>query len=959
MCVFLLWLSASQVISQIKATMRSEMTNVEKSLENVSDLYNKSYSNQERVQEHLARLGAYLLKESEDPLSQKTLQHISNILDTEEVYVLDGSGNILQSSGSTDNDAISEDTRKALSVVSAKHPYATGLIDEKKSSDNDEASDSADTADTEDSVFFIYSSCYMDPGYVFVICEDSDDYKSSLNADNDLYDILDRARFGKNGSFFMISPEGKLAFSFFDTDNFSGPEKIDVPDGGFRDGYSDIITLDGKKLFCSIKKLGDTEVFLACALPFSDVITTLIFVSAATVAVVLAALLLMYFYAYIIVLESSKKKNRQTAFRSFRNRLIVLTLLCIIATSVITVYLHTLYGYSSSLSSNAVKAEELQETIAPLNEARELGSDQYQKTVRAFTKAAASLISGDPAFLERKKLKELARTLCADHILVYNESGKVIASDQNYTGLTLSDDPDDMSYDFRWVIRGDPLLIQEKADREHLNQRYLFSGASLKNENGDCTGLVQLAIPPSFREDMVIMTSIESVLSSFYDGSDTVPLAIDSESQKVYSAYKPFNNLKATELGFTEDELMDGYTGFFILQKQELLGNCQTSGDYRAVMASFTDAYPLQGARSSVPIIIGIIIIELLFLHFLLLRMKDKDALISADGIRLLDNNKISTARAETHIIRLVGDLAFLFAATISLVAFLGPALFQKETPEYYIFVYPWSREFNIFTFSRCLIILCIVGFVLTVMLKFLELLASLLSSRQETILLLVISFLRYFGWIGAFYYCLTLLGVPTISLLASAGALTAIFSIGAQNIVADILAGLFIIFEGSFKVGDMITVDEWHGQVQEIGIRNTTIRDLINNDVKILNNSTIKRVVNNSVYPSFCAMKIGIPYNMDLRELEEIIEKELPVMQEDLADRIEAFRYLGVDEFADSSVIIKFEVACRNQEFMKVRRALNREIKLMFDRNGISVPFPQIVLHEGEEAKEEEKKTD
>ncbi len=85
----------------------------------------------------------------------------------------------------------------------------------------------------------------------------------------------------------------------------------------------------------------------------------------------------------------------------------------------------------------------------------------------------------------------------------------------------------------------------------------------------------------------------------------------------------------------------------------------------------------------------------------------------------------------------------------------------------------------------------------------------------------------------------------------------------------------------------------------------------------------------------------------MDRTELEESIEKEIPVMQEDLAGRIEAFRYLGVDEFADSSVIIKFEVACRNQDFLKVKRALNREIKLMFDRNGINVPFPQVVLHD------------
>jgi len=946
-CIFVLWLGANQVMSQVKDQMTDEMSAVEKSLTNVSDLYNKADANQERVHKHLARLGAYYLNNSEDPLSKKTLENTRDILDVKDVYVLNEAGKILQSSGSRDNDAIPSIIREALLNVSSKHPYSLGLVMGEKGDETDDAADPEDTRSAADSGLVAYTSRYIKPGYIFVICDNYIDYNASFSSDNGLYDIIKRSHFGKNGFFFMLLPDGKLSFSSLDADYFNETEKLDVPKNGFHDGYSSFFTIDGNNYFCTIKSMDGTNVFLGCALPVKELAVALLIICGTSILVLLGALLLIYTYAYNIVLESSKKKNRQAELRSFRTRLSVLTLLCIIVTSGITVYINTLYIYSYSLSSNVSKAGELQETIAPLDEIQELGSDQYQKTVKAFTKTAAALISDEPAFREREKLEKLADTLCADHILVYDESGKVIASDQNYTGLTLSDDPEDLSYDFRWVIRGEPLLIQEKVDSEYLHKRYMFSGASLKDENGECTGLVQLAIPPSFHGDIVIMTSIESILSSFYDGGQTIPFAVDIETQKVYSAYEPFNNLRVKELGFKEDELTDEYTGFYDLQSQMLLGNTKTSGNYWTVMASFTEDYPLHGVINSLPVLLASILAEILFLIFLFFRMKDANGLIKADRAALFDNKKISEARAETHIIRLVSDTAIVFAALVSLTVFFGPVLFQKETPGYYIFTYPWEKGFNIFIFTSCLIIICIVAFTMSIIMKLLRLLASLLSSRHETIIRLIISFLKDFGWIGAFYYCLTLLGVPTVSLLASAGALTAIFSIGAQNIVADILAGLFIIFEGSFKVGDMITVDDWHGQVQEIGIRNTTIRDLISNDVKILNNSTIKRVINNSVYPSFCAMKIGIPYGMDLTELEEIIEKEIPVMQEDLAGRIEAFRYLGVDEFADSSVIIKFEVACRNQDFLKVKRALNREIKLMFDRNGINVPFPQVVLHD------------
>lgn len=932
-CIFVLWLSANMVISQTKDTMRDELSHVEKRLEKVYELYDTSNSNQKRVQKHLARLGAYYLKMTDDPLSKKTVDRLRDILDIKDVYILDEDGRILQSSDKNAEDTLSAEMRKDLSRVSENNPYCEVLNDTAESAGDGESD--------------VYYSYYIDSGHTVVLREDYIDYGLSLTTGNGIYDVIKRSRFGKNGFFFLLSPEGKMSFSTFNADSFNGSDKIDVPAKGFRDGYSGIFSRNGHNYFFTVEKLKNTEVLLACAMPLRELAVTLAVICIASVVVVFATLLFMYLYAYIKVLEASKKRNRKAAFKSFRNRLTVLTLLCIIMSSGIIVYVHTLYVYASSLSSNVIKAEELQDAIAPLDEIQELGSDHYKKTVKAFTMAAASLISRDPDLYERKNLKQLAETLCADHILVYDESGKVIASDQNYTGLTLSDDPDDMSNDFQWVIRGEPYLIQEKADSEYLNKSYLFSGAPLRDEDGDVFGLVQLAIPPSFREDMVIMTSIDSLLSSFYDGGNAIPFAIDIDNHKVHSAYEPFDGLKAEELGFTENQLKDEYTGFFNLQNQTLLGGCKTSGNHWAIMASFTTGYPLQGFRGSLPMILTIIVLVLLFLAFLLFRMKQNGGLITADGMNLFNDKKISEARAETHIIRLIGDASVIGAALVSFTVFFGPALFQKETPGYYNFAYPWDKGFNIFTVTSCLTIICIVDFTMSLILKFLSLLTSLLSSRQQTILLLLISFLRYFGWIGAIYYCLTLLGIPTISLLASAGALTAIFSIGAQNIVADILAGLFIIFEGSFKVGDMITVDDWHGQVQEIGIRNTTIRDLINNDVKILNNSTIKRVVNNSVYPSFCAMKIGIPYNMDLKELEEIIEKELPVMQGDLEDRIEAFRYLGVDEFADSSVIVKFEVACRNQDYNKVKRALNREIKLMFDRNGINVPFPQIVLHE------------
>ena len=83
-CIFVLWLSANMVISQTKDTMRDELSHVEKRLEKVYELYDTSNSNQKRVQKHLARLGAYYLKMTDDPLSKKTVDRLRDILDITE-----------------------------------------------------------------------------------------------------------------------------------------------------------------------------------------------------------------------------------------------------------------------------------------------------------------------------------------------------------------------------------------------------------------------------------------------------------------------------------------------------------------------------------------------------------------------------------------------------------------------------------------------------------------------------------------------------------------------------------------------------------------------------------------------------------------------------------------------------------------------------------------------------------
>ncbi|MDX9691731.1 MAG: mechanosensitive ion channel family protein [Acholeplasmataceae bacterium] len=217
---------------------------------------------------------------------------------------------------------------------------------------------------------------------------------------------------------------------------------------------------------------------------------------------------------------------------------------------------------------------------------------------------------------------------------------------------------------------------------------------------------------------------------------------------------------------------------------------------------------------------------------------------------------------------------------------------------------------------------------------------------RSNTIGKLLSSSIRYLSIIVAFFLILSAWGVQTPTLLAGAGIIGLALSFGAQSLIEDIFAGLFIIFEKQFVVGDIIQVHDMRGTVTEIGIRITKIEDL-NGDVLIINNSDIRGAVNTSSSLSIAICDIAIEYGANLEKIEEIVKSGLGEIRKEIPLIKEGPFYLGVEQLADSSVVIR--VIAKTEEFNrhKVRRALNREMKLLFDRNSISIPFPQLTLHQ------------
>ncbi|MBO4422051.1 MAG: mechanosensitive ion channel [Clostridia bacterium] len=219
-------------------------------------------------------------------------------------------------------------------------------------------------------------------------------------------------------------------------------------------------------------------------------------------------------------------------------------------------------------------------------------------------------------------------------------------------------------------------------------------------------------------------------------------------------------------------------------------------------------------------------------------------------------------------------------------------------------------------------------------------------NHRVRSILSIISSLLKYVAFLIILCWGLSILGVNISTIVASVGIIALVVGFSAESLITDMVTGAFMLFENQYNVGDIVEVDGFRGTVTSIGIRTTCITDPGDN-VKIVNNSAMKNILNRSDKLSRSISEIAIPYATDLEKLEAQIPE---LMDRIYANRTDIFKappkYLGVQELASSSVILKFVVNVDEKDIYSGARLLNRDLLLGFRALGVECPFPQVDVH-------------
>ena len=220
-------------------------------------------------------------------------------------------------------------------------------------------------------------------------------------------------------------------------------------------------------------------------------------------------------------------------------------------------------------------------------------------------------------------------------------------------------------------------------------------------------------------------------------------------------------------------------------------------------------------------------------------------------------------------------------------------------------------------------------------------------SAKARSFLTLIKSATSYIAFIVGFFWCLAAIGVNVSTIFASVGILTLVVGFGAQSLVEDLITGIFLVFEDQFNVGDIIEVGGFRGTVESIGIRTTAIKD-VGGNIKLINNSDLRNILNRSATDSVAVTTVSVSYGTDIEKVEKCFETLLPEVRAKYPDVfLEDPKYIGVQTLGESGVELKVIGKVNEKDIFSAARLLNREIKIGFDKSGIEIPFNQIVVHQ------------
>lgn len=256
-----------------------------------------------------------------------------------------------------------------------------------------------------------------------------------------------------------------------------------------------------------------------------------------------------------------------------------------------------------------------------------------------------------------------------------------------------------------------------------------------------------------------------------------------------------------------------------------------------------------------------------------------------------------------------------------------------------------FNREFiiTVFTILIC-ILLCFIS--KKTVYRFFKMHAkSEKDGKKKTIVNLISHVVKFVIISVSILTILETYGVDTKSLVASFGVVGLVAGLALQDLLKDFIIGITIIFEGQYSIGDWVSINGFKGEVLPSSLRVTKLKSYTG-EIKIISNRNITEIINYSLSSANLFVDIDVSYESDIEKVKEVLDNLCDTFKNKY--KLKSISCLGIQELANSSIRYRITAACDYSEQFALDRQLKKEIVLEFNKNNITIPYNQVVVHNG-----------
>lgn len=567
------------------------------------------------------------------------------------------------------------------------------------------------------------------------------------------------------------------------------------------------------------------------------------------------------------------------------------------------------------------------------------------------------------AVYPEKRTHELLESCTAESTLefitLYDSNGNEICSSNDLINLSLSNNGDNNTAVFKTILNGVETIYASNVKEPYYTEAQDLLGVRMTLPDGKY-GLMLFGLPDQDNPE-----EVENHLNQII--KDTTPsealmFQIDKEMNLVmHSSDSEILYLSPDSLNIKMDKLSEKNGNFYKINNINYYGLSGVGEHdfwfYMTKSAFIFKDIVRDGWNGAVQCFVVMLCLYLYLLHGYTDAEFEKHC-NSGDSITRRDDLSFSpellTSNAKNEVKSMMytplkwnermpdqkAKLAFQSLA-IALLLFAGFIVTRNTSETGNIFNYllygNWTRGFNMFAYSSIVIMGLIVFVGVSSVKMLISMLMNLMSIRTATIARLMMNFLRYVAITVFIYYTAAYLGFNPGAVLASASLIAFTVSLGSKDIVTDMVAGIMLVFERDFKVGDIIEVGNYRGTVMEIGVRTTKLIGDGNN-IKSIPNKDIKNVINRTSMNSWYIMTVNIPSSIKLADIEKIFNEELPKIGDKFPEIINSPQYKGVTAIQGAKLTVTIIAEYKEKDFHKVQRVLNEEVIRILNEHDIPI---------------------